>query len=123
MRVAGLVAAAVVLLEGLATSAATSEPIPRELIVWGQGRDRGLEAALRQFELEHPGWTVVTTSGSSGGMDPQKLMCGIAGGAPPDLIKQDRFSVGEWAVRDAFVRLEGYVAGSQCYRPLASPVG
>jgi ABC-type sugar transport system permease subunit/ABC-type glycerol-3-phosphate transport system substrate-binding protein len=92
----------------------------RELIVWGQGKDRGLDAALRQFELEHPGWKVVTTSGSSGGMDPQKLMTGIAGGAPPDLIKQDRFSVGEWAVRDAFVRLDGYVAASLRDERLAS---
>ena len=45
-------------------------------------------------------------------MNPQKLMCGIAGGAPPDLVKQDRFSVGEWAVRDAFVRLDEYVDSS-----------
>lgn len=81
----------------------------RELIVWGQGRDRGLDAALRQFEVEHPGWKVITTSGSTGGMDPQKLMTGIAGGAPPDLVRQDRFSVGEWAVRDAFVPLDDRV--------------
>jgi ABC-type sugar transport system permease subunit/ABC-type glycerol-3-phosphate transport system substrate-binding protein len=83
----------------------------QELIVWGQGRDRGLDAAMRQFEAEHPGWKVVTTSGASGGMD-QKLMTGIAGGAPPDLVRQDRFAVGEWAVRDAFLRLNRYVAAS-----------
>jgi ABC-type sugar transport system permease subunit/ABC-type glycerol-3-phosphate transport system substrate-binding protein len=91
---------------------ATPGAAQQELILWGQGRDRGLDAALRQFEVEHPGWKVITTSGSSGGMDPQKLMTGIAGGAPPDLVKQDRFSVGEWAVRDAFLRLDDYVATS-----------
>ena len=75
---------AVVVLGLLWSAAAHAD---RELIVWGQGKDRGLDAALRQFEVEHPGWKVITTSGSSGGMNPQKLMCGIAGGAPPDLVK------------------------------------
>ena len=83
-----------------------------ELIVWGVPKDRGLMAALRLFEAEHPGWEVVTSAGSSGGMDPQKLMCGIAGGSPPDMLQQDRFSVGEWAVRDAFLPLDDYIAQS-----------
>ena len=84
----------------------------KELIVWGTPNDRGLKAALRQFEVEHPGWEVVTSAGSSGSMDPQKLMCGIAGGSPPDMLQQDRFSVGEWAVRDAFISLDEYVEQS-----------
>ena len=83
-----------------------------ELIVWGVPKDRGLMAALRLFEAEHPGWEVVTSVGSSGGMDPQKLMCGIAGGRPPDMLQQDRFAVGEWAVRDAFLPLDGFIAES-----------
>jgi ABC-type sugar transport system permease subunit/ABC-type glycerol-3-phosphate transport system substrate-binding protein len=83
-----------------------------ELIVWGTPNDRGLKAALRQFEVEHPGWEVVTSAGASGGMDPQKLMCGIAGGSPPDMLQQDRFSVGEWAVREAFLPLDDYVRSS-----------
>ncbi|MGY8827340.1 MAG: extracellular solute-binding protein [Candidatus Latescibacterota bacterium] len=83
-----------------------------ELIVWGTPNDRGLKAALRQFEVEHPGWEVVTSAGASGGMDPQKLMCGIAGGSPPDMLQQDRFSVGEWAARDAFFALDSYVEQS-----------
>lgn len=83
-----------------------------ELIVWGTPNDRGLKAALRQFEVEHPGWEVVTSAGASGGMDPQKLMCGIAGGSPPDMLQQDRFSVGEWAVREAFLPLDDYVRRS-----------
>ncbi len=86
--------------------------IAEELIVWGVPNDRGLIAALRLFETEHPGWKIVTSAGSSGGMDPQKLMCGIAGGSPPDMLQQDRFSVGEWAVREAFLPLDEYVASS-----------
>lgn len=39
-------------------------------------------------------------------MDEQKLMCGIAGGAPPDCINQDRFSIGGWAARGAFLSLD-----------------
>ena len=93
---------------------------PGELIVWGIRKDRGLEAALRQFEVEHPGWEVVTSAGSSGGMDPQKLMCGIAGGSPPDMLQQDRFSVGEWAVRDAFLPLDARVARSLADERLAA---
>ncbi len=92
---------------------------PGELIVWGIRKDRGLEAALRQFEVEHPGWEVVTSAGSSGGMDPQKLMCGIAGGSAPDMLQQDRFSVGEWAVRDAFLPLDARVAHSLVDEDLA----
>ncbi|NKB66578.1 MAG: extracellular solute-binding protein [Candidatus Latescibacteria bacterium] len=91
----------------------------RELVVWGSWNDRGLKAALRQFETEHPGWTVVTSTGASSGMDPQKLMCGIAGGSPPDMLVQDRFAVGEWAVRDAFIALDPYIAQSQQHQQQA----
>ncbi|MBI2201407.1 MAG: hypothetical protein HYU43_05640 [Armatimonadetes bacterium] len=66
----------------------------QELIAWGAWRNRGLEAAFRQFELEHPEWELTTSAASSGRMDPQKLMCAIAGGSPPALLIQDRFSVG-----------------------------
>ncbi|MFA6107124.1 MAG: extracellular solute-binding protein [Candidatus Latescibacterota bacterium] len=100
--------AAALLLTLICGSAAPAE----ELIVWGVGKDRGLDAALRLFKREHPGWTVVTSVGSSGGMDPQKLMCGIAGQHPPDMLQQDRFSVGEWAVREAFLPLDLQVAAS-----------
>ena len=84
----------------------------KELIVWGVPKDRGLMAALRLFEAEHPGWQIVTSAGSSGSMDPQKLMCGIAGGRPPDMLQQDRFAVGEWAVREAFLPLDKFIAES-----------
>jgi len=85
----------------------------KELIVWNAFLRPGIIAALRQFEEEHPGWKVVTSSGvGAGGMDPQKLMCGIAGGSPLDMLSQDRFSVGEWAVRDAFLPLDDLIQES-----------
>ena len=86
---------------------------PRELIVWGAGSDMGLKAAFRRFEAEHPGWQVVTSSGAgTGHMDPQKLLCGIAGGSPPDLLYQGRFSISELVVLGAFVPLDEYVKQS-----------
>ncbi|MBM3277199.1 MAG: extracellular solute-binding protein [Candidatus Handelsmanbacteria bacterium] len=96
----------------LETSLAQAVSATQELIAWGAWRNRGLEAAFRQFELEHPEWALTTSAATSGRMDPQKLMCGIAGGSPPDLLIQDRFSVGEWAVRDAFLNLDEWIAQS-----------
>jgi len=85
----------------------------KELIAWGVWPRRGMDAALRQFEEEHPGWAVITSSEvGAGGLDPQKLMCGIAGGSPPDMLSQDRFSVGEWASRDTFMALDDLIQDS-----------
>jgi multiple sugar transport system permease protein len=51
-------------------------------------------------------------------MDPQKLSTAIAGGVPPDLVNQDRFTVGDWASRDAFEPLDDLIA-----RDAAKPDG
>jgi multiple sugar transport system permease protein len=92
----------------------------RELVVWGAWRRRGLDAAFRRFEKEHPGWKVVTsTAVGAGQMDPQKLMCAIAGGSPPDTLIQDRLSIGEWALRDAFLPLDDLIRTSQRHESLA----
>lgn len=40
--------------------------------------------------------------------DPQRLLCSIAGGDPPDLVWFDRFAVGEWAARGAFRSLQDF---------------
>ncbi|MGB7157969.1 MAG: extracellular solute-binding protein [Tepidisphaeraceae bacterium] len=93
----------------------------RELIVWGAWRRRGLDAAFRRFEKEHPGWKIVTsTAVGAGQMDPQKLMCAIAGGSPPDTLIQDRLSIGEWALRDAFLPLDEMIRQSQHRESLAT---
>jgi multiple sugar transport system permease protein len=85
-----------------------------ELVVWVQGLSAGMRAALRNFEQQSHAKLVVSIYGS--GMDPQKLMCGIAGGRPPDVIFQDRFAVGGWAARDAFLKLDPYIAKSKSIR-------
>ena len=85
-----------------------------ELVVWVQGLNPGMRAALRNFEQQTKLKTAVSIYGS--GMDPQKLMCGIAGGRPPDVIFQDRFAVGGWAARDAFMKLDPFIAKSSVIR-------
>ncbi len=85
-----------------------------ELRIWTEKEDPGLRAALRRFERDHPGWRVIeTVYASSGGEDAQKLMTAVVGGSPPDVIMQDRFTVGEWAARGAFLPLDDLIAASQ----------
>ena len=54
----------------------------------------------------------------AGGMNPQKLMTSIVGGAAPDVILQDRFTIGDWASRDAFLPLDGFLKAEK-----SSPTG
>jgi multiple sugar transport system permease protein len=80
-----------------------------ELIVWGVWRSEGWNKVLAKFQEMHPeARLVISTAG--GRMDEQKLMCAIAGGSPPDVINQDRFSVGGWAARGAFLPLDDFIA-------------
>ena len=65
--------------------------------------------AAEAFERRYPHIDVVTST-AGGQMDEQKLMTAIAGGSPPDVINQDRFSVGGWAARGAFLPLDGFLA-------------
>jgi multiple sugar transport system permease protein len=112
---------------GLIATLAPTLPVPaapvqgdHELVVWGAWRRRGLDAAFRRFEKEHPGWKIITsTAVGAGQMDPQKLMCAIAGGSPPDTLIQDRLSIGEWALRDAFLSLDDMIRTSQRHESLA----
>jgi ABC-type sugar transport system permease subunit/ABC-type glycerol-3-phosphate transport system substrate-binding protein len=99
----------------LSVQQAWPAPAHDEMVVWVLGLSAGMRAALRRFEEETHQKLVVSIYGS--GMDPQKLMCGIAGGSPPDVIYQDRFAVGGWAARDAFLKLDTYVANSKFIHP------
>jgi ABC-type sugar transport system permease subunit/ABC-type glycerol-3-phosphate transport system substrate-binding protein len=81
---------------------------PTELVIWGVWNREGWRKCFDEFELRHPDIKLVT-SATGGRMDEQKLMCGIAGGAPPDCINQDRFSIGGWAARGAFLQLDEYI--------------
>lgn len=94
-------------------SGRTDAPAKTKLVVWGlqYGEEsKGLEARVREFERRHPGITVSVLSMGAGGMNPQKLMTSIVGNVPPDLIRQDRFTIGDWASRDAFLPLDRYIA-------------
>lgn len=83
-----------------------------KLIVWGLqsgAETAGLDAQVAEFEKRNPDIEVSLLSLGAGGMNPQKLMTSIVGGTPPDLINQDRFTIGDWASRDAFEPLDDFL--------------
>src|SRR5579871_1071546 len=84
-----------------------------KLVVWGleAGQETaGQDARIREFERRHPNIKVSTLSMGAGAMNPQKLMTAIVGAVPPDVIRQDRFTVGDWASRGAFRPLDDRLA-------------
>jgi ABC-type sugar transport system permease subunit/ABC-type glycerol-3-phosphate transport system substrate-binding protein len=94
-----------------ANHALAEEPV--RLVVWGldSGQEtQGQDAKIREFEKRHPGIKVTALSMGAGAMNPQKLMTAIVGGVPPDLVRQDRFTVGDWASRGAFRGLNDLLA-------------
>ena len=103
----------------LVVSAGCGKTVARQpervrLRVWGFPEFeefRGVVAAAREFERRHPNITIsFGTPGGRAGMDPQKLMTAIAGGSPPEVMYQDRFSVGGWAARGTFMPLDDLIA-------------
>ncbi|MBW3623584.1 MAG: extracellular solute-binding protein [Armatimonadetes bacterium] len=83
-----------------------------KLVVWGlqsSEETKGQDAQVAEFERRNPHIDVSLLSMGAGGMDPQKLMTSIAGGVPPDLINQDRFTIGDWASRDTFMALDDLI--------------
>lgn len=84
-----------------------------KLIVWGlqSGKEtKGLDAQVAEFERRNPDIKVSLLSMGAGAMNPQKLMTAIAGNVPPDVINQDRFTIGDWASRDTFLALDDFIA-------------
>jgi len=88
------------------------KPGRTELVIWGAWRSEGWTKAFAKFEEMHPGVQLVVST-AAGRMDEQKLMCAIAGGSPPDVINQDRFSVSGWAAREAFLPLDDLIRRDQ----------
>ena len=83
-----------------------------KIVVWGlqYGEEsKGLEAKVHTFEKMHPEIEVSILSMGAGGMNPQKLMTAIVGNVPPDVIAQDRFTIGDWASRDTFRPLDDLI--------------
>ena len=84
-----------------------------KLVVWGLevGKESaGLVAQIAEFEKLNPDIHVSVLSMGAGSMNPQKLMTSIVGGVPPDVINQDRFTVGDWASRGTFRAVDDFLA-------------
>jgi multiple sugar transport system permease protein len=105
IAIAGIAALVLYLAGGRTASGPANRP---ELVIWGWWRGEGWEKLLARFREMHPELSVVIST-SAGRMDEQKLMCAIAGDSPPDVINQDRFSVGGWAARGAFLPLDEFI--------------
>ncbi len=77
--------------------------------VWGMAitpDEKGNDVLVRAFEAENPDIKIRLLGMGAGGMNPQKLMTAIVGGTPPDLVRQDRFTIADWASRGAFRPLD-----------------
>jgi ABC-type glycerol-3-phosphate transport system substrate-binding protein len=95
------------------SSCARQETGKIKLVVWGlqSGPEtKGLDAQIAEFERRHPGIDVVALQMGAGGMNPQKLLTAIVGKVPPDVVDQDRFTIGDWASRDTFMSLDKLIA-------------
>lgn len=97
---------------------------PVTLVVWGITTDDNnkadYNARIAAFERRHPEIKVSILSMGVGAMNPQKLMTAIVGGVPPDLVRQDRFTIGDWASRGAFRPLNDLLSGDAASQdPLA----
>ena len=82
---------------------------PIRLVIWGMessAESKDMDAKIAIFEQRHPDIKISALSMGAGAMNPQKLMTAIVGGVPPDLVQQDRFTIGDWASRDAFRPLD-----------------
>ena len=87
-----------------------------KLVVWGLQtgpESKGLDAQIAEFERRNPDIEISALSIGAGAMNPQKLLTSIVGGTPPDLINQDRFTIGDWASRDSFAPLDDFLAAEK----------
>jgi len=71
----------------------------------------GQQDVIQEFERRNPGIRVVAGITASRNMvsDPQRLLCAIVGGDPPDVVMFDRYAVAEWAARGAFMPLDALI--------------
>ncbi|MFH0982887.1 MAG: extracellular solute-binding protein [Planctomycetota bacterium] len=86
-----------------------------EVTIWFNGpiEDRHIDV-IDAFEREFTeyrgllGSSAVQT-GLEGEGNPQRLMCGVAGGVPPEVVEYDRFAICQWAARGAFLDLNEFI--------------
>ncbi len=106
-----------------ATTSGVTEPGGKvKLIVWGlaSGKETaGPDAQVAEFERRNPDIEVSRLSMGAGDMNPQKLMTSVVGGVAPDVINQDRFTVGDWASRDTFTPLDTFINAQAKNDPMA----
>lgn len=84
----------------------------QDVVIWGVslGPDsKGVEAQKNEFARRFPQYNVRLLSMGAGKMDPQKLMTSIVGNVAPDVVFQDRFTIGDWASRGAFMSLDHFL--------------
>ncbi|MBI4558320.1 MAG: extracellular solute-binding protein [Candidatus Hydrogenedentes bacterium] len=87
------------------------------LYFWGFENDTLAPEVIQDFETLHDGRDgkprIKVIMGQSASFDktgdPQRLLCSITGGDPPDVVTFDRFAVGEWAARGAFQSLQPFL--------------
>lgn len=87
-------------------------PQKQTVLVWGVNfgpETKGLEAVVREFERRNPDLRVRAFNMGAGGMNPQKLMTAIVGNVAPDVIAQDRFTLSDYAARNAFRPLDDLI--------------
>ena len=80
----------------------------QEIILWGsKSLGEELYNVVERFERLNPEYKVTMSTAAARDLtgDAQRLMCAIAGKVPPDVVFFDRFAVGEWAARGAFLDL------------------
>ena len=93
-----------------------------EVTIWFNGIIEGrhlevVDAFERTFDHRTPYSGIyraeVGSSAVRGGLEgegnPQRLMCGIAGGVPPDVVEYDRMAICQWAARGAFMDLTPFI--------------
>ncbi|HDP34984.1 MAG TPA: extracellular solute-binding protein, partial [Candidatus Hydrogenedentes bacterium] len=98
---------------------------PVNLYFWGNELDLLAIDMIRDFEAMYDGTDgkphIRVTVGQSAMQDrtgdPQRLICAIAGGDPPDVVWFDRFAVSEWAARGAFMPLQDFIERDLRERP------
>lgn len=115
---ASRMAAILALLTAVAAAQTVDNPVT--LYYWGDEADLQSDQMIRDFEQLHQG-RIKVIMGQSASInktnDPQRLLCAVAGGDPPDVVFFDRFAVGEWAGRKAFLCLQEYYERDQRERP------
>ena len=90
-----------------------------EATIWFNGIIEGRHIdVIDAFERRFPEYRGIlgssaTRTGLEGEGNPQRLMCGIAGGVPPEVVEYDRFAICQWAARGAFMDLYPLIAADQ----------